>query len=121
MKKAISIVGQEAIAELKSKWDTMNTKYGGEEWQQEEGIVLDMMHQDLSDNVIRAIFPVGGSRIARLRKVLRERIDTCTLVSRRRSQRTLSLRMIWLHSLACATTGTLRMDFHVHIDDRANI
>ncbi|OAE28515.1 hypothetical protein AXG93_1822s1020 [Marchantia polymorpha subsp. ruderalis] len=70
MKKAILILGNKAIAELRSKCDTMNTKYGGEEWQQGEGIVLGLMHQGLSDNVIRAIIPVGGSRIMRLRKIL---------------------------------------------------
>lgn len=50
MKKAILILGQESIAELRTKWDTMNTKYGGEEWQQGEGIVLGLMHQGLYDN-----------------------------------------------------------------------
>ncbi|EGZ17422.1 hypothetical protein PHYSODRAFT_462936, partial [Phytophthora sojae] len=48
---------------------------------QSEGVVLQLLQLGLSERVIRAIIPVGGSRVARLRKVLEVGIES--LLTRR--------------------------------------
>jgi hypothetical protein len=57
------------VKKLRDDWNSWDTSYGGTEWQQSEGIVLQLLQQGLSQIEIRAISPVGGSRIDRLRKI----------------------------------------------------
>ncbi|XP_078732831.1 uncharacterized protein LOC144947479 isoform X1 [Lampetra fluviatilis] len=76
MARAISILGDDAVRKIRDDWQSMETDRSGSEWQQSERIVLQMLQQGLSERVIRAIIPVGGSRIHRLRKVLENGIET---------------------------------------------
>ncbi|ETL35064.1 hypothetical protein L916_12768 [Phytophthora nicotianae] len=55
---------------MREDWESWDTSQGGREWQQSEGVVLQLLRQGLSERVIRAILPVGGSRVARLKKKL---------------------------------------------------
>jgi hypothetical protein len=48
----------------------------GAEWQQLEGIIMNLTQNEFSKREIWAILPVGGSRISRLCKVLQNGIDT---------------------------------------------
>ncbi|EEY60620.1 uncharacterized protein PITG_22996 [Phytophthora infestans T30-4] len=78
-------LGEDTVKKIRSDWDQMNTRRDGSEWQQSEGIVIQFLQQGLSEREIRAVIPVGGSRIARLRKVLEEGVET--LHTRREPQR----------------------------------
>ncbi|EGZ22240.1 hypothetical protein PHYSODRAFT_461005, partial [Phytophthora sojae] len=74
--RAVELLGEEKVQEIRREWDSWETEFGGREWEQSEGVILQLIQQGLSERVIRAILPVGGSRVARLRKVLKEGIDT---------------------------------------------
>ncbi|EEY66671.1 uncharacterized protein PITG_21820 [Phytophthora infestans T30-4] len=65
--------------------ETAYIRVYGSEWQQSEGIVIQFLQQGLSEREIRAVIPVGSSRIVRLRKVLEEGVET--LHTRREPQR----------------------------------
>lgn len=74
--RACSLLGKEEVLRLRKQWDSMDTKYGGKEFQQGEGMIISLLKLNLSQIVIRAIFPVGGSRAQRLKKVLEDGIET---------------------------------------------
>ena len=74
--RACHLLGKEEVLRLREQWDSMDTKYGGKEFQQGEGMIISLLKQNLSQIVIRAIFLVGGSRVQRLKKVLDDGIET---------------------------------------------
>lgn len=55
----------------------METDYGGLEWEQSKGIVINLITQGLYQKEIRALIPVGGSHTSRLKKA----IDSILLIS----------------------------------------
>eukprot|EP00644_Phytophthora_capsici_P015995 jgi/Phyca11/115563/e_gw1.28.270.1 len=64
--RAVDKLGEESGKKLRDDWNSWDTSYGG----QSEGVVLHLLQQGLSQCEIRAVIPVGGSRIDRLRKIL---------------------------------------------------
>lgn len=60
----------DAVNEIRESWSKMDTKYGGLEWRQSEGIVINLVTQGLSQKEIRALIPVGGFRTSRLKKAV---------------------------------------------------
>jgi hypothetical protein len=73
--RAVELLGADTVKQIRQDWESWDTNFGGREWQQSEGVVLQLIQQGLSERVIRSIIPVGGSRISRLRKVLKDGID----------------------------------------------
>ncbi|EGZ13897.1 hypothetical protein PHYSODRAFT_513752, partial [Phytophthora sojae] len=72
--RAIAKLGEDVVKKIRSDWDSWDTSYGGKEWQQSEGVVLNLLQQ-LSDREIRSILPIGGSRGTRLRKSLKSGVE----------------------------------------------
>ncbi|GMF38480.1 unnamed protein product [Phytophthora fragariaefolia] len=72
--RAIAKLGEDVMNKIRSDWDTWDTSYGDNEWQQSEGVVRSLPQQ-LSDREIRSILPIGGSRVTRLRNCLKSGID----------------------------------------------
>lgn len=70
LERAHQLLGEETVAQIRGQWMAMDTRYGGADWAQSEEIVAQLLRQNLSEGVIRAIIPVGGSRVERLRKRL---------------------------------------------------
>lgn len=70
LERAHQLLGEETVAQIRRQWMAMDTRYGGADWAQSEEIVAQLLRQNLSEGVIRAIIPVGGSRVERLRKRL---------------------------------------------------
>ncbi|ETI30624.1 hypothetical protein F443_22264 [Phytophthora nicotianae P1569] len=60
---------------MREKRDSWYTSYGGKEWQQSERVIMQLPRHGLSERVIRAILPVGGARVGRLRKVLQDGVE----------------------------------------------
>ena len=73
--RACQLMGEDVVKKMRSDWDSWETGRGGREWQQSEGVVLQLLQHGFSERVIKAVIPVGGSRIARLRAVIKEGID----------------------------------------------
>nr|XP_032818404.1 uncharacterized protein LOC116947095 [Petromyzon marinus] len=74
--RAEAKLGAAAIVKIRQDWDAMETGRAGSEWQQSEGIILNLVQMQLSEREIRTILPVGGSRLARLRKVAADGFDS---------------------------------------------
>ncbi|ETP35295.1 hypothetical protein F442_16480 [Phytophthora nicotianae P10297] len=51
-------LGEDTAEMIRNDWDQMNTGQGGSEWEQSEGIVIQLLQQGLSEREIRAIIPV---------------------------------------------------------------
>jgi hypothetical protein len=62
-------MGKESLNALKETWNTMKTRYGEAEWEQGEGVILGLMVQGYSNQEIKALLGVGGSRVSRLKKI----------------------------------------------------
>lgn len=69
-------MGQEAIDQIWADWISMATHQAGSEWQQSEGIVINLLQSRYSKCEIQAIILVGGAGIDRLHNVLKNDIDT---------------------------------------------
>ncbi|CAK9229444.1 unnamed protein product [Sphagnum troendelagicum] len=54
----------------------MATHWARFKWQQSEGIVINLLQSKYSEHKIRAIIPVGGARVNRLRNVFKNDINT---------------------------------------------
>lgn len=76
MSHGIRLLGEHVANDIRELWDSMETKRAGSKWEQSEGIIINLIQQNIPENVIRAIVHVGGSRIDRLRKVVKNGIDT---------------------------------------------
>ncbi|XP_075914241.1 uncharacterized protein LOC142908003 [Petromyzon marinus] len=76
MARAVSILGDDAVRSIRDEWRSTEAARGGSEWRQSERIVLQMLQRGLSESVIRAVIPVGGSRVHRLRKALESGVET---------------------------------------------
>jgi hypothetical protein len=74
--RAVEALGLETVQKIQREWAQWDTGRGGREWQQSEGVVMQLIQQSFSSIVIQSIIPVGGSRIQRLRNVLRDGIET---------------------------------------------
>ncbi|GMF21646.1 unnamed protein product [Phytophthora fragariaefolia] len=74
--RAVQPIGEEKNVDIRREWASWETGVKGHECEQSGGTILQLLQQGLSERVIRAILPVRGSRIARLRKVLKEGFDT---------------------------------------------
>ncbi|KAG3102189.1 hypothetical protein PI125_g14234 [Phytophthora idaei] len=72
--RAIALLGEETVKRIRNDWDSWDTGQGGKEWAKSEGAVLQLLRQGLSERVIKAIIPVGGTRIGRLRKMLKSEL-----------------------------------------------
>eukprot|EP00644_Phytophthora_capsici_P014791 jgi/Phyca11/553489/estExt2_Genewise1Plus.C_PHYCAscaffold_530217 len=68
-RRAVEKLGVESVTKLREDWNSWDTRYGGSEWQQSEGVVMHLLQQGQSQCDIRTIIPVGGSRVDRLRKI----------------------------------------------------
>ncbi|CAM6105554.1 unnamed protein product [Calypogeia fissa] len=55
------------VLELRASWAALDTGYGGLEWEQGEGIIITLLNQGLSQKEIRALIPVGGYKIHRIK------------------------------------------------------
>lgn len=69
-------LGKEEVLRLRAQWEEMDTKFGGKEFEQGEGMVISLLKQGLSHVMIRAVLGVGGYRVSRLQKVLDKGIET---------------------------------------------
>lgn len=56
-----------AVTELRQTWASLDTGYGGLEWEQSEGLIMALIHQGLSQKEIRATLPVGGYKCSRIK------------------------------------------------------
>ncbi|ETP05287.1 hypothetical protein F441_18073 [Phytophthora nicotianae CJ01A1] len=74
--RAVELLGEDNIKKMGEDWESWDTSEGGREWQQSEGVVLQLLRQGLSERVIRVIPPVGGNRVARLKKMLESGVET---------------------------------------------
>ncbi|OWY97879.1 hypothetical protein PHMEG_00031484 [Phytophthora megakarya] len=74
--RAVEKLGEDTLKEMGDDWGSWDTKYGSAEWEQSEGVVLNLLQQGFSEREIKAILPVGGSRVSRLPKVLALGVDT---------------------------------------------
>ena len=70
LRRAIEKLGADKIATIRQDWSAIETALAGSEWQQSEGMIMNLIQIGLSEREIRAILRVG-----RLRKVVAERID----------------------------------------------
>lgn len=61
---------------LQATYASLDSKWGGSEHDQAEGMVLGLMRQAIPDAQIRAIFGIGGSMIARPKNVVANGVDT---------------------------------------------
>ncbi|ETK70655.1 hypothetical protein L915_22018, partial [Phytophthora nicotianae] len=41
--RAISILGEAVVKDVREKWDSWDISYGGKEWQQSEGVVMQLL------------------------------------------------------------------------------
>ncbi|EGZ21047.1 hypothetical protein PHYSODRAFT_409304, partial [Phytophthora sojae] len=48
-KRAVAILGEERVQQIRRDWDSWDTSYGGKEWQQSEGVVLQLLQLGLSE------------------------------------------------------------------------
>ncbi|KAF1772996.1 hypothetical protein GQ600_8601 [Phytophthora cactorum] len=70
--RAIALLGEETVKKIRRDWDT---GYGGKEWTQSEGVVLQLLQQGLSQRVIKTTISVRGTSIVRLRNMLKLGIE----------------------------------------------
>jgi hypothetical protein len=68
-------IGQDAIDKIRADWVFMETDWASAEWQQSEGIIMNMIQSEFLKHEIWAVLPLGGSKINRLHKVLQDGID----------------------------------------------
>jgi hypothetical protein len=54
----------------------METDRVGAEWQESKGMIVNMIQSGFLEHEIRAVMPVGGSKISQLHKALQDGIDT---------------------------------------------
>lgn len=73
--RACAILGEEAVQHIRSTYNELNSNWGGSEHAIADGMIMSLMQQ-LPDLQVRAVLGIGGSRIARLKKVLAEGIDS---------------------------------------------
>jgi hypothetical protein len=69
-------MGQEAIDQIRANWISMATHRAGSDWQQSEGIVINLLQSGYSKGEIWAIILVDDARINQLRNVLKNGINT---------------------------------------------
>ncbi|ETP52935.1 hypothetical protein F442_02126 [Phytophthora nicotianae P10297] len=65
--RACALLGTEKVEQLQATYKSLESKWGGTEHPQTEGMVLSLIGQGVPDAQVRAIFGVGGSKIARLK------------------------------------------------------
>lgn len=119
--RAKDTLGADTVARLQETYKSLDSKWGGAEHDQAEGMVIALLRQGLPDAQVRAVFEVGGSMIARLKAVIKMALATCTLAETQNPQNTRSRVMTLTFSFRCATNGSLRMGFHVVIAALGNI
>jgi hypothetical protein len=56
-------MGQEAINQIQADWISMATHWVGSEWQQSEGIIINLLQSEYSKHEIWAIILVNNARI----------------------------------------------------------
>ena len=76
LQRVISKLGEARVEKIRTDWGAMESGVGGSEWMQSEGIIISLLQCGLSEIEIRAVIPVGGSKIDRLRKMLHNGIET---------------------------------------------
>ncbi|KAJ1387815.1 hypothetical protein B484DRAFT_303779, partial [Ochromonadaceae sp. CCMP2298] len=65
-------LGQEGLEMLAKDFVAWDSNFGDAEWQLCDGIILTLLRQGLSQIEIRAVLPVGGSRVFRLQQALKD-------------------------------------------------
>ena len=71
LKRVTEKLGEQTLAKMREDWAMMETGAAGREWETSDGIVINLIQSGFSEMEIRAIIPVGGYKIGRLRDVLK--------------------------------------------------
>lgn len=64
------------MKKTRQNWDSWQTFRCGKEWQQSEGVVMQLLQHKLSERMIRMTIPVGGSRVTRLNGISKLGVET---------------------------------------------